>query len=55
MRILQEASNRKILSSVRRLKETDVINVLSDLFVLRGIPGHDCSDNGLGNVEKTVE
>ena len=30
----------------RRLKSTDVIDVLSDLFILRGVPGHVRSDNG---------
>ena len=30
----------------RRLRSTDVIDVLSDLFILRGIPGHVRSDNG---------
>src|ERR687891_1118245 len=30
----------------RRLKATDVIDVLSDLFILRGVPGHVRSDNG---------
>ena len=30
----------------RRLKATDVIDVLSDLFILRGVPGHIRSDNG---------
>ena len=30
----------------RKLKATDVIDVLSDLFVLRGIPKHIRSDNG---------
>jgi putative transposase len=30
----------------RKLKSTDVIDVLSDLFILRGIPGHIRSDNG---------
>jgi putative transposase len=29
----------------RRLKAIDVIDVLSDLFILRGIPGHIRSDN----------
>jgi hypothetical protein len=29
----------------RRLKAIDVINVLSDLVILRGIPGHIRSDN----------
>ena len=31
----------------RRLNSTDVIDVLSDLFILRGIPGHIRSDNVL--------
>jgi transposase InsO family protein len=30
----------------RQLKATDVIDVLSDLFILRGTPGHVRSDNG---------
>ena len=29
----------------RELKSIDVIDVLSDLFILRGAPGHICSDN----------
>jgi transposase InsO family protein len=31
----------------RKLKSTDVIDVLSDLFILRGVPGHIRSDNVL--------
>jgi transposase InsO family protein len=30
----------------RKLKATDVIDVLADLFILRGIPTHIRSDNG---------
>ena len=30
----------------RQIKAADVIDVLSDLFILRGIPGHVRSDNG---------
>ena len=30
----------------RRLKSNDVIDVLADLFIMRGIPGHIRSDNG---------
>jgi transposase InsO family protein len=30
----------------RKLKAVDVIDVLSDLFILRGAPGHIRSDNG---------
>jgi transposase InsO family protein len=38
----------------RRLKSTDVIDILSDLFVLRGVPGHVRSDNGPEFIAKTV-
>ena len=31
----------------RKLQSTDVIDVLSDLFMMRGIPTHVRSDNGL--------
>ena len=31
-----------------KLGSTDVIDVLSDLFILRGVPGHVRSDNGPG-------
>ncbi len=38
----------------RKLKAVDVIDVLSDLFILRGIPGHVRSDNGPEFVAKAV-
>jgi len=38
----------------RKLKATDVIDVLSDLFILRGVPGHVRSDNGPEFVAKAV-
>ena len=38
----------------RKLRSTDVIDVLSDLFILRGIPGHIRSDNGPEFVAKAV-
>jgi transposase InsO family protein len=38
----------------RKLKSIDVIDVLSDLFVLRGVPGHVRSDNGPEFVAKAV-
>jgi putative transposase len=38
----------------RRLKTADVIDVLSDLFLLRGVPGHIRSDNGPEFVAKRV-
>jgi transposase InsO family protein len=39
----------------RRLRSTDVIDVLSDLFILRGVPGHIRSDNGPEFVAKAVQ
>jgi putative transposase len=38
----------------RRLKSTDVIDVLSDLFILRGVPGHVRSDDGPEFIAKAV-
>ena len=39
----------------RRLKAADVIDVLADLFILRGVPGHIRSDNGPEFVAKAVQ
>ena len=39
----------------RKLKGTDVIDALSDLFILRGVPGHIRSDNGPEFVAKAVQ
>ena len=39
----------------RKLKAIDVIEVLSDLFILRGIPGHIRSDNGPEFVAQAVQ
>ena len=38
----------------RKLKGADVIDVLSDLFIVRGVPGHIRSDNGPEFVAKAV-
>ena len=38
----------------RKLNSVDVIDVLSDLFILRGVPGHVRSDNGPEFVAKAV-
>jgi putative transposase len=38
----------------RKLKAVDVIDVLSDLFILRGVPGHIRSDNGPEFVAQAV-
>ena len=39
----------------RKLKAADVIDVLSDLFILRGIPGHIRSRNGPEFVAQAVQ
>jgi transposase InsO family protein len=39
----------------RRLKAIDVIDVLSDLFILRGVPEHIRSDNGPEFVAKALQ
>ena len=39
----------------RRLKSIDVIDALSDLFILRGVPGHIRSDNGPEFVARAVQ
>jgi transposase InsO family protein len=39
----------------RRLKSIDVIDTLSDLFILRGVPGHIRSDNGPEFVARALQ
>jgi transposase InsO family protein len=39
----------------RKLKAIDVIDILSDLFILRGVPAHIRSDNGPEFVAKAVQ
>jgi putative transposase len=39
----------------RKLRSTDVIDVLSDLFILRGVPEHIRSDNGPEFVARAVQ
>ncbi len=39
----------------RRLKSIDVIDALSHLFILRGVPGHIRSDNGPEFIAKAVQ
>jgi putative transposase len=39
----------------RKLNSTDVIDVLSDLFILRGMPGHIRSDNGPEFIAQAVQ
>ena len=45
--VLDEFTHESLAIRVeRRLKATDVIDVLSDLFLVRGVPEHVRSDNG---------
>ena len=39
----------------RKLKAIDVIDVVSDLFILRGVPGHVRSDNGPEFIARAVQ
>ena len=39
----------------RKLRAIDVIDVLSDLFILRGVPGHIRSDNGPEFIAKALQ
>ncbi|MBB2961400.1 transposase InsO family protein [Methylobacterium sp. R2-1] len=39
----------------RKLTAADVIDVLSDLFILRGVPGHFRSDNGPEFIARSVQ
>jgi len=42
------------LGQKRKLNSTDVIDVLTDLFILRGVPGYIRSDNGPEFVAEAV-
>jgi len=56
LNVLDEYTHEAIAIRVaRRLNSTDVIDVLSDLFILRGIPGHIRSDNGPEFIAKAVQ
>jgi len=56
LNILDEFTHESLAIRVaRRLKAIDVIDVLSDLFILRGVPGHIRSDNGPEFVAKAVQ
>ena len=39
----------------RRLRSTDVLDVLSDLFILRGVPGYIRSDSGPEFIARAVQ
>ena len=56
LNVLDEFTHESLAIRVaRKLKAIDVIDVLSDLFILRGVPGHVRSDNGPEFVAKAVQ
>ena len=55
LNIIDEFTHEALALRVeRRLKSPDVIDVLSDLFILRGVPGYIRSDNGPEFIAKAV-
>src|SRR5215467_3726522 len=56
LNVLDEFSHECLAIRVaRKLKAIDVIDVLSDLFILRGIPAHIRTDNGPEFVAKALK
>ena len=56
LNVLDEFTHESLAIRVaRKLKAIDVIDVLSDLFIRRGVPGHVRSDNGPEFVAKAVQ
>ncbi|GJE77874.1 IS3 family transposase ISMex5 [Methylorubrum suomiense] len=56
LKVVDEFSRECLAIRVaRKLKAADVIDVLSDLFILRGVPGHIRSDNGPELIAKSVQ
>ena len=55
LNIIDEFTRECLAISIdRKLNSTDVIDALSDLFILRGVPGHVRSDNGPEFIAKAV-
>src|SRR5690349_10690142 len=56
LNVLDEFTHESLAIRVaRKLKAIDVIDVLSDLFILRGVPGHIRSDHGPEFVATAVQ
>jgi transposase InsO family protein len=55
LNVLDEFTHECLAIRVARNKAIDVIDVLSDLFILRGIPAHIRSNNGPEFVAKAVQ
>src|SRR5687768_14733273 len=55
LNIIDEFTRECLAFSIdRKLNSSDVIDVLSDLFILRGVPGHIRSDNGPEFIARVV-
>ena len=56
LNVVDEYTHESLAIRVRRkLKSIDVIDVLSELFLLRGVPGHIRSDNGPEFIAEAVQ
>jgi putative transposase len=55
LNVLDESHECLAIRVARKLKAIDVIDVLSDLFILRGVPAHIRSDNGPEFVARAVQ
>jgi transposase InsO family protein len=56
LNVVDEFTHESLAIRVRRkLNSTDVIDVLSELFLSRGIPGHIRSDNGPEFIAEAVQ
>src|SRR4051812_34828848 len=55
LNVIDEFTRECLASRVgRELNSVDVVDLLSDLFILRGVPGHVRSDNGPEFIAKAV-
>lgn len=55
LNLIHESSGECLAIRIdRRLQPTDVIELLSDLFILHGVPDHVRSDNGPKFIAKAV-
>ena len=56
LNVIDEFTHERLAIRInRKLKAIDVIDVLSDLFILRGVPGHIRSDNGPEFIAKALQ
>lgn len=56
LNVIEEFTHESLAIRIeRRLRSTDVIDALYDLFILRGVPGHIRSDNAPEFIAKAVQ